>query len=109
MSNVELTSAGAAAPGNSALSGLELLHDVYLVLPNLAAWGAVAEALNFAGAELQSLQLLRQGEGFSGRCRLKRVSAEEARRISGMLIETGVAHQAKVEHLMLRQPQGGAA
>jgi len=102
MSIVEATRA-ASEPHGEALFGLELFHDVYLVLPSLASWSAVAEALNHAGAELQSVQLLRQGDAYSGRCRLKRVSAEEARGISVRLIETGVARQCSVEHLMLRQ------
>ena len=107
MSHIDVTIARATEPQAGALSGLELLHDVYLVLPSLAAWGAVSEALHAVGAELQSLQLLRQGDEYSGRCRLRGVSAEEARRVSGSLIEAGVARQASVEHLMLR-PAGVA-
>jgi hypothetical protein len=84
------------------LAGLELWHDLYVVLPNWFAWGAVAEALSCAGAELQSVQLLRQPGGFSGRCRLRNVSSEEARRIPELLLASGVARQASVEHLMLR-------
>lgn len=84
------------------LSGLELWHDLYVVLPNWLAWGAVAEALSCAGAELQSVQLLRQPGGFAGRCRLRRVSSEDARRIADLLLESGVARNASVEHLMLR-------
>lgn len=104
MNNVEATRAANEGQG-PALSGLELFHDVYLVLPSLASWSAVAEELNHAGAELQSVQLLRQGDSYSGRCRLKRVSAEDARGISLRLIETGVAQQSSVEHLMLRQQE----
>jgi hypothetical protein len=84
------------------LSGLELLHDFQLALPHLAAWGSVAEAFRCAGAELQSVQLSRQTVGYSGRCRIKSVTSEDARRLSGLLIESGVASQASVEHLMLR-------
>lgn len=102
MSNAEVTRATNEAHAEAPF-GLELLHDVYLVLPSLASWSAVAEALNHAGAELQSVQLLRQGDTYSGRCRLKHVSAEDARGISLKLIETGVARQSSVEHLMLRQ------
>jgi hypothetical protein len=94
------TTAGDAGLGG--LSGLELWHDLYVVLPNWFAWGAVAEALSCAGAELQSVQLLHQPGGFSGRCRLRNVSSEEARRLPALLIESGVARQASVEHLMLR-------
>lgn len=104
MSNCEVPGV-AAEPQGLALSGLELFHDVYLVLPSLASLSAVAEALNHAGAELQSVQLLRQGDSYSGRCRLRRVSAEDARGISLHLIETGVAQQSSVEHLMLRQAE----
>jgi len=95
-------SAIAEEPLVSALSGLELQHDLYLALPSSAAWGAVAEALCAVGAELQSLQLLRQSEGYSARCRVKSVTSEAARRISGILLESGVARHASVEHLMLR-------
>lgn len=108
MSCADVTNGRASEPQAGGLSGLELLHDVYLVLPNLASWDAVSEALRAVGAELQSLQLLRKGDEYSGRCRLRGVSAEEARRISGVLIETGVARQASVEHLMLRQPADAA-
>ena len=92
-------------PGPGALSGLELQHDFYLVLPTWQSWDAVAEALNCAGAEVQSLQFLRQPEGYAGRCQVKSVTSEDARRISGMLIESGVARQSSVEHLMLRAEQ----
>lgn len=88
-------------------SRLELHHDLYLVLREWGSWAAVAEALSCAGAELQSLQLLRQGENWSGRCRLKNVSSEEVRQLSSMLIDSGVARQASVEHLMLRRAAVG--
>ena len=94
MTYADVTNERAGEPQAGALSGLELLHDVYLVLPNLASWGAVSDALHAVGAELQSLQLLRKGDECSGRCRLRGMSAEEARRSSGVLIETGLARQA---------------
>jgi hypothetical protein len=102
MSEFEANPVGADEPALGGLSGLELLHDFHIVLPHLAAWGGVAEAFRSAGAELQSLQLARQAAGYAGRCRIKRVSSEDARRLSGLLIDSGAALHASVEHLMLR-------
>jgi hypothetical protein len=95
------TTAGRRAP-EAALPGLELQHDFYLLLPNWKSWTAVAEALSAAGGEVLSLQLLRQREGYGGRCRVRSVSSEEARLVSAKLIESGIAQQASVEHLMLK-------
>ncbi|MGQ0533590.1 MAG: hypothetical protein ACT4OF_13005 [Caulobacteraceae bacterium] len=102
MSDANVAQGLADEPQLSGLSGLELLHDFHFVLPHLAAWGSVAEAFRCVGAELQSLQLVRQSTGFSGRCRIKSVTSEDARRLSGLLIESGAVLQASVEHLMLR-------
>jgi hypothetical protein len=91
-----------------ALAGLELQHDLYLTLTDWTAWDAVSSRLAEAGAELQSLQLSRQGGGFSVRCRLKRLSSEAARGLSGGLLDAGLAQQASVEHLMLAKDGEGA-
>lgn len=94
--------AGQPQAGESGLPGLQLFHDFHLNLPHLGAWGSVAEAFRRAGAELQSVQLIRKAQGFSGRCRVAGVEPEAARRLSDFLIESGTALHASVEHLMLR-------
>lgn len=89
------------------LAGLELQHDLYLALPDWRAWEAVSGRLTSAGAELQSLQISRQGEGFSARCRLKQLSSEAARGLSDRLLDDGLAQRASVEHLMLAATTAG--
>ncbi len=91
-----------------ALAGLELQHDLYLTLTDWTAWREISNSLIELGADLQSLQISRQGEGFSARCRLKRLSSDAARALSGRLLDAGVAEQASVEHLMLAKPGAGA-
>lgn len=84
-----------------ALAGLELQHDLYLTLGDWTSWGEVSSRLIDAGADLQSLQISRQNEAFSVRCRLKGLSSEIARGLSAGLLDQGVAQCASVEHLML--------
>ncbi|MGH6950769.1 MAG: hypothetical protein ACREH4_07840 [Vitreimonas sp.] len=91
-----------------AFAGLELQHDLYLTLTDWTAWEFVSSRLIELGADLQSLQISRQGDGFSARCRVKRLSSEAARDLSGGLLDAGVARQASVEHLMLAKPAAGA-
>ncbi|MBL8538694.1 MAG: hypothetical protein JNM59_14920 [Hyphomonadaceae bacterium] len=90
------------------LAGLALHHDLHLTLTSSDAWAAVTEALSGVGAEVQSLQIMRQGARYAARCRLTRVSAEEARRLSEALIANGVACFASVEHVMLREPEAAS-
>ncbi len=91
-----------------ALAGLDLQHDFYLTLTDWTVWDAVSNRLVESGAQLQSLQISRQGEGFSARCRLKSLSSEAARGLSGRLLDSGLAQQASVEHLMLARTGEGA-
>lgn len=99
---------GAADLELGGLAGLELQHDIYLTLPDWRGWDDVSSALNAAGAEVQTVQISRQNEGFSVRCRFKRVSSEAARSLSGQLLDAGLARTASVEHLMLAGAGGGA-
>ena len=92
----------------NAFAGLELQHDLYLTLTDWTVWEHVSTRLIAIGADLQSLQISRQGDGFSARCRLKRLSSEAARGLSGGLLDAGLARQASVEHLMLAKPPEGA-
>lgn len=98
-----------AAKDEGAFAGLELQHDLYLTLTDWTVWEHVSTRLIALGADLQSLQVSRQGDGFSVRCRLKRLSSEAARGLSGSLLDAGVASQASVEHLMLAKPPGSGA
>jgi len=83
------------------LAGLELQHDLYLSLPDWRVWEAISGRLTSIGAEVHSLQISKQGDGFTARCRLKRLSSEAARTFSDGLLDDGVAQRASVEHLML--------
>ncbi|HYD86884.1 MAG TPA: hypothetical protein VEA80_05375 [Vitreimonas sp.] len=84
-----------------ALAGLELQHDLYLTLGDWRSWSDISGRLVVAGAELQSLQISRQNEAFAVRCRLKGLSSEAARGLSGGLLDQGLASCCSVEHLML--------
>lgn len=97
-----------AAKDEGAFAGLELQHDLYLTLTDWTVWEHVSTRLIALGADLQNLQISRQGDGFSARCRLKRLSSEAARGLSGGLLDAGLASQASVEHLMLAKPAAGA-
>ena len=101
MSVCEVADRPGDEPQLGGLSGLELQHDLYLAIPDAAVWPAVTDLVKRAGADLHSLQLQRQGEGFAARCRLKRLSSDHARRLAGALLDQGFARQASVEHLML--------
>lgn len=89
------------------LRGLELQHDVQILLRDWADWSAVAGLVRAAGAELHGLQLTRSQDGFSARCRLKNLSSDAARALADALLRHGVAERASVEHLMLAR--GGDA
>ena len=104
MSVCEPDQRASAAIDEGAFPGLELQHDLYLTLTDWTVWEHVSSRLVELGAELQSLQIARQGDGFSARGRLKRLSSEAARGLSGGLLDAGVAQQASVEHLMLANP-----
>jgi|GEM_PF-2142425 len=90
------------------LAGLELQHDLYLTLHDWRGWSDVSSRIVDAGAELQSLQISRQNEAFSVRCRLKGLSSEAARGLSGGLLDHGLAQCSSVEHLMLSRAHAGA-
>jgi hypothetical protein len=92
---------GVEEPQLGGLTGLELQHDLYLAIADVTIWSAVTDLVERAGAQLQSLQLQRQGDGFTARCRLKQLSADSARSLAGALLDSGLARQASVEHLML--------
>lgn len=90
------------------LAGLELQHDLYLTLPHWRGWDSVSNALTGAGAEVQSLQISRQSDGWNARCRLKSLSSEAVRGLADRLLDEGVALRASVEHLMLAVSAGRA-
>jgi hypothetical protein len=90
------------------LAGLDLQHDLYLTLTDWTVWDVISDRLIEAGADLHSLQISRQGDAFSARCRLKRLSSEAARALTGRLLDAGLAQQASVEHLMLAKASAGA-
>lgn len=92
-----------------ALSGLELQHDLYLTVSDWAAWNDVSERLAGAGAELHSLQVSRQGAGFSVRCRIKKLSSPDARALTESFLHAGLAQSASVEHLMLTRAREAAS
>lgn len=89
-----------------ALPGLELQHDLYLTVRNWSDGQEIWRRLSHAGADLQSLQISRQEEAFSVRCRVKRVSSDAVRTLCAGLLDDGVAQLSSVEHLMLARPQG---
>lgn len=88
-------------PDVAALRGLDLQHDLYLSLRDWRAWNAVSARLIDAGADLLNIQIHRQGEAFSVRCRFKGLASEAARAFSAGLLDEGVATRAQVEHLLL--------
>jgi len=92
---------------NGALAGLDLQHDLHLVLTDWTGWTPVTEVLQRIGAEVQSVQISRLEGGFSARCRLRRISVDSARSLPNALIESGVATRASVEHLMLSRNAAG--
>ena len=91
------------------LAGLDLQHDLHVVLSDWTGWTPVTALLQGLGAEVQSLQLARLESGFSARCRLREISVDAARSIPGALIDSGVARHASVEHLMLSKHAAGVA
>lgn len=91
-----------------ALPGLELQHDLYLTVRDWTDGQEVWRRLAHAGADLQSLQISRQEEVFSLRCRIKRVSSDAARSLCASLRDDGVAQNSSVEHLMLARSQARA-
>lgn len=90
-----------------ALAGLDLQHDLHLVLSDWTHWTPVTDVLQRLGAEVQSVQIARMEGGFSARCRLRRISVDAARSLPGALIDSGVAERASVEHLMLSKRAAG--
>jgi hypothetical protein len=89
-------------PDVGALGSAELQHDLFLIVPSWTSWDAISARLVAAGAELQSLQIARQNDGFSIRCRVRQLSEEGARLLSARLLDEDVASCAAVEHLVLR-------
>lgn len=83
------------------LPGVEIQHDLFLALPDLTAWSAIAERLSAARAEVRALQIAPDGDGLGLRCRLTRIASEQARALVSDLLETGVARRGQVEHLLL--------
>ncbi len=93
-------------PEFGALPGLELQHDLYLTVRDDSDGQEVWRRLAEAGAELQSLQIIRQDEAFSLRCRIKSVSSDAARGFCAKLIVDDIAQFSSVEHLMLARTPG---
>lgn len=96
-------------PQTGGLAGLDLQHELHVVLSDWTGWTPVTALLQGLGAEVQSLQLARVESGFSARCRLRHISVDDARTIPGTLIDSGVARHASVEHLMLSKQAAGIA
>lgn len=86
---------------DSAFAGLELQHDLHLMLGDWQSWNAVAERVGRAGADVATLHLSRLGDAYTARCRLKRISSDDARALSSALLDAGLVRGASVEHLML--------
>lgn len=87
------------SPGGA--TDLEALHDFTLILPSAAGVSTLTQSLANAGADLRSVHVFRQGNDFTARCRLAKVTPEEARRLCDALIASGVALQGSVEHVVL--------
>lgn len=85
----------------SVLPGLELQHDLTLVLANWNAWDALAAQLVKGGGEIHALQMMRQRDGVSVRCRVKRLSAECTRALTRSFAEEEGVQVLGLEHLML--------
>jgi hypothetical protein len=83
------------------LRGVEIEHELHLVVRDWLAWTAVSERLSLAGADIHTLHLARNDRGFSVCCRLKRVSPEAARALTTALLNEGIAERGEIEHLVL--------
>ena len=91
-----------------ALAGLDVQHDLFLSMSDWSQWGAISPLLQDIGGEVESLNLARHANGYSARCRLRRVSAEAARALTARLLDDGLVERASVEHLVLGAKATGA-
>lgn len=82
------------------LPGLELHHDLHVSLRSWSSLGSIIQALHEVGAEVHALSLSRQADAFVLRCRVKSISAAQARAFADDLSQRGEG-AASVEHLML--------
>lgn len=89
------------------LPGLELQHDLQLSLPAWESAGEIVQRLSNTGAELHALSLRSRADGFVLNCRVKAISAAQARAFVAELshITTGAA---SVEHLLLATARDNA-
>jgi len=83
------------------LPGVEIQHDLFLSLPDLTAWSAIAARLTDVRAEVRALQIAPDGDGLGLRCRLTRIASDQVRALVADLLKTGVARRGQVEHLLL--------
>lgn len=88
-------------PALEALKGLNLQHELQLSIEDWRAWTSITELLKKLGAEVDNLQLVRIGAGYSVRCRLNGVSEHAARTLTHTLLDSGLAERASVEHLVV--------
>lgn len=98
----------ACSPEDFCLPGLELQHEMLFSLKDWSSIGGITERLNAAGAEIHALSLNRTADLFVLRCRVKAISATQARAFVndlGSLVEGA----ASVEHLMLAKANEHAA
>jgi hypothetical protein len=91
------------------LAGVALQHDLHLVVRDWGAWNTIAERLSRAGADVHALHVARHEAEYSVRCRLERISAEAARRLTRDLLDAGIADRGNVEHLVLAKPYAKSA
>lgn len=83
------------------LPGVEIQHDLFLALPDLTAWSAIAARLSAVSAEVRALHIAPDGDGLGLRCRLTRVAPAQVRALVSDLLDTGVVRRGQVEHLLL--------
>lgn len=88
------------------IPGLELSHDLDFVLHDWNSWGAFEGQLTARGGRVHSLTMRRQSTGVLVRCRVRGISANQAREVGAWLGANELAANVSVEHLMLAGPDG---
>lgn len=85
-----------------ALAEFDVQHDLHLAISDWKSWTSATAILSALGGDVAGLKLAKlEGGGFALRCRLLRLTSGAAREFTGALLDSGLAHRATVEHLVL--------
>lgn len=85
-----------------ALSEFDVQHDLHLAISDWKSWTSATKLLDALGGDVAGLKLAKlEGGGFALRCRLLSLTPAAAREFTGALLDSGLAHRATVEHLVL--------